>query len=727
MEQLQSKNVLYVIPGTTNSGGVYVALQHVNHLKAIGVDVYLYSLDDKRKIEWFDNNVHIYTSEDLWMVMTRKWDVVVATQFGTARFVMESLTADRKIYFVQSDERRFTLRQSDMSLCVASYNIAGFEYMTEARWIVQWLKDEFNHDCFYVPNGVDHDIFYRLNATERSTFELKRPRRRKRVLLEGAINNPEKGMLDAYNAVKDLDVDLWIVSGDGVPPDDWKYDQFFQSVPIVKMREIYGQCDLFVKMSRVEGFFGPPLEAMACGLPVIVGKCTGYDEYIVDGKNALVVETGDVTSARLQVQKLLEDDGLRLSLVQEGLRTASKWTWAKSFEALESILCGRVESFQIKESESQYDYHETLQKALRSVVLSPSTYSPSTIIKRDFYIEEIYRLLENKSHQLELMQNSKFWKLRTVYLQIKDLFVSDSKREDFHGIVKGGNSGGEVPVIVKGERVISDTGAFSKSSDTLIILVHYDPEGIVDPYFLYYLKKLHELGDVCIVSASEKLDKASQQAMMFYAKRLIVKNNVGYDFKAWARGISKTENLDQYDRVILTNDSVFGPFSDLEGIVADMDKCDYDVWSIADSFQRDRYHLQSYFMVYNMKPLRENFLRGIFEDFSGVQVKDDIIDAFEVGLTDQFDKRGYKYGAYASMKNIPQTIDYLKLDRFRSDGVVNSSHALWDYLIMYENFPFLKRELVMKNPLHMDLSLLYSVIHTYTDYDVALIDRYRTK
>ena len=76
------------------------------------------------------------------------------------------------------------------------------------------------------------------------------------------------------------------------------------------MKNIYSSADIFLKMSKVEGFFGPPMEAMACGCAVVVSKVTGYDEYIKHNFNALVVESGDVSGAREAIKKLLIDSDL---------------------------------------------------------------------------------------------------------------------------------------------------------------------------------------------------------------------------------------------------------------------------------------------------------------------------------------------------------------------------------------------------------------------------------
>lgn len=60
-----------------------------------------------------------------------------------------------------------------------------------------------------------------------------------------------------------------------------------------KQPEIYRSCDVIVKLSYIEGMFGPPLEMFHCGGTAIVYDVTGHDEYIVHEKNALVVKTDD--------------------------------------------------------------------------------------------------------------------------------------------------------------------------------------------------------------------------------------------------------------------------------------------------------------------------------------------------------------------------------------------------------------------------------------------------
>ena len=94
------------------------------------------------------------------------------------------------------------------------------------------------------------------------------------------------------------------------------------------MPAIYRSCDILLKLSSVEGFFGPPLEMMACGGTAVVSRVTGFDEYIRDGENALVVEIDDKAGAIAALKKLVQDHDLRKRLSKNGIKTAESMSWS---------------------------------------------------------------------------------------------------------------------------------------------------------------------------------------------------------------------------------------------------------------------------------------------------------------------------------------------------------------------------------------------------------------
>jgi glycosyltransferase involved in cell wall biosynthesis len=324
--------IAYLLPGTGVSGGIAVVCQHANRLRDRGHDVLLATEDPNRSIGWFPGlNVPVVGVNEV----PTDLDVLVATGWSTV-FRLASMPARHRFYFVQSDETRFHPPDSAWKHITRLTYTLDFNYLTEARWIQRWLRESFGHDAELVPNGLDELIFFRDQPLV--------PRGdRPRVLLEGAIGLPYKGMAEAFQAVADEDVEVWCVSSLGRPRRGWRCDRFFEQVPMKDMRRVYSSCDILLKLSRVEGFFGPPMEMMACGGAVIVGRVTGYDEYIEDGVNALVVDPRRADEATAALRRLLSDEPLRRSLIDAGLRTARAWRWEPSIDVLERYYLDVVE------------------------------------------------------------------------------------------------------------------------------------------------------------------------------------------------------------------------------------------------------------------------------------------------------------------------------------------------------------------------------------------------
>ena len=316
--------IAYITPGCGLTGGVAVICQHATRLKNRGHEVHLLSLEKPYPMDWFPN-------QTVPVVDINKWhgplDILVATGWSTA-FHLLRIPSTVKCYFVQSDETRFFPEGSLWKHLASLTYYFGVNYLTEARWIQNWLKETFGHSSEVIPNGLDDQIFY-------PALPLHPKGPRPRVLLEGTISLPYKGMREAFEVVAPLDVEVWCVSSRGAPQKGWKCDRFFEQVPMVDMRRIYSSCDILLKLSRAEGVFSPPMEMMACGGVAVVGRVTGCDEYIIDGYNALVVDPDDVNAARDAVTRLMTDNSLREKLVANGQATGEKWKWEDSIDILE--------------------------------------------------------------------------------------------------------------------------------------------------------------------------------------------------------------------------------------------------------------------------------------------------------------------------------------------------------------------------------------------------------
>ncbi|WP_374265681.1 glycosyltransferase [Zoogloea sp.] len=325
------KKIGFILAGLGISGGAAVVLKHISLLMEAGHDAFVIDLGGYGDILWYGNPaIRVYRMDEMQSCGLDNIDLLFATFWETVSW-LDKIPARRKLYFVQSDERLFYESDSVKEKVAETYRM-DYEYVVIARWLVDMLRNEFGKSAVYVPNGLDRELFYPGDPLE------EKPSQRLRVLIEGPISVPFKGMADAYAAVCGLDCELWIVSTDGKPESGWRYDRFFEAVKQAEMRRIYSSCDVLLKMSRVESFAYPPLEAMACGCAVVLGEVDGGIEYAVDEVNVLKVAQGDVAAAREAVLRLLTDSELKERLILAGFETVKCWSWEAAHEAMLALI-----------------------------------------------------------------------------------------------------------------------------------------------------------------------------------------------------------------------------------------------------------------------------------------------------------------------------------------------------------------------------------------------------
>jgi glycosyltransferase involved in cell wall biosynthesis len=98
---------------------------------------------------------------------------------------------------------------------------------------------------------------------------------------------------------------------------------------------LYSSCRAFVYPSLYEGFGLPPLEAMACGAPVIASDIGSIRE--VAGEAARLVDPTDVDALARSIVRLLEDEGERRHLSSAGLKHAAGFSWERTARALREV------------------------------------------------------------------------------------------------------------------------------------------------------------------------------------------------------------------------------------------------------------------------------------------------------------------------------------------------------------------------------------------------------
>ena len=95
-----------------------------------------------------------------------------------------------------------------------------------------------------------------------------------------------------------------------------------------ELRALYSSCRVFIYPSVYEGFGLPPLEAMACGAPVIAGRMPSLQETLASA--ARLIEPLDADALAKSIIELLEDEKDAQKLSAAGLVRAEKFSWEQT-------------------------------------------------------------------------------------------------------------------------------------------------------------------------------------------------------------------------------------------------------------------------------------------------------------------------------------------------------------------------------------------------------------
>jgi len=170
------------------------------------------------------------------------------------------------------------------------------------------------------------------------------------ILYFGTIE-PRKnliGLINAFEFIKDEEYKLVIAGTKG-----WLYQDIFKAAHQSKKRNkiiftgfveekdkpyLYNLASLFVYPSFFEGFGFPPLEAMACGVPVIASINSSLPEVV--GNAGLMINPKNIDELAWSIEIVLDDNVLRESLIRKGIKQAQKFSWQNCAKKTLKVLSG---------------------------------------------------------------------------------------------------------------------------------------------------------------------------------------------------------------------------------------------------------------------------------------------------------------------------------------------------------------------------------------------------
>ncbi len=165
---------------------------------------------------------------------------------------------------------------------------------------------------------------------------------KKSVLFLGD-DRPRKGLADFIHAAhlvyeKEPEVTFWITSKMALHIPDSLPCKVITRPDDQALAKLYQSCAVFVSASWVEGFGLPPLEAMACGAPVVMTDSKGVRDYARPMENCILVPPRDPQSLADGILTLLRNPELADRFRKNGPSTAAKFTWENVVDRFEQAL-----------------------------------------------------------------------------------------------------------------------------------------------------------------------------------------------------------------------------------------------------------------------------------------------------------------------------------------------------------------------------------------------------
>lgn len=284
--------------------------------------------------------------------------------------------------------------------------------------------------------------------------------------------------------------------------------------------------------------------------------------------------------------------------------------------------------------------------------------------------------------------------------------------------------------------------------ESVALFIHFDKRGRVGDHVLAYVRALCNNGfSVIFVSNSGRGNHDSFLPLRTLCRAIVIRRNVGYDFGA-IREILSLFGLPRCNtqRLLIANDSVYGPLTNLEPMLARADFAKADIWGATESWQH-RYHLQSYFLLVGPKVMAHPAWASFWQQVRPVSSKQWVVSNYEIGLTQKLLNAGLKCKPLWTYNDlidrvVNESVDHeLKVSehdpmmqmrlaanrRLRKAiahrAPLNPTADLWRQLLQ-AGFPFLKVELIRKNPTDVpDVADWHYIVASIPGADPEIIER----
>ncbi|MFZ5947817.1 MAG: glycosyltransferase [Stygiobacter sp.] len=298
-----SKVAFFIRDASVVGGGTKILFKYIDWLSKLGTNITVYSF--AKKPDWIETKLNYIQIQSELEIKTIYKLLFVFSIFDVP-LVLNRIPISKVVHICQGYEgyhfgRDYEELRSDKHILTKMHAIP-VKNITVSTHLVELFRDKFSRETFYIPNGIDHNVFSPDENIKRE----------KSVLFVGNPFHPLKGFDFLGSSIKRIQSssykieNLKLIIVMGFKPDNIEKiishisEQLDCTVEIKyklsskEIAELMRSVGLVVCTSWYEGFSMPLLEAMATGTPVITTYNLGAQSFCKEGFNSFNVKYGDV-------------------------------------------------------------------------------------------------------------------------------------------------------------------------------------------------------------------------------------------------------------------------------------------------------------------------------------------------------------------------------------------------------------------------------------------------
>ncbi|MEE4676798.1 rhamnan synthesis F family protein [Pseudomonas alliivorans] len=242
----------------------------------------------------------------------------------------------------------------------------------------------------------------------------------------------------------------------------------------------------------------------------------------------------------------------------------------------------------------------------------------------------------------------------------------------------------------------------SDPAERVTLLITHSRDGSIKPHVEHYASHLSKSDtSIFLIVASEFGSVTVPESLYEMCSHIVVRQNIGYDFAAWAHVIKRFPWLGDCTEIILTNDSVIGPVNATGPVFIDAVRSrSADVIGLVENHEHAD-HVQSFFLLLRKNAICDQGVKEFWASVVNHADKSKVIRDYEVTFTSR-------------LKALGLSVECV----FPNTGKNNSTIFKWEALLD-EGFPFLKYEVVRNAGFH-DIQYIKAKLVDMS-FDISLV------